>query len=235
MTTKIPRISIIANFYNSEKYIKKLVKSVQDQTFSDWELIAVNDCSPGRDSEILHGLAASDPRIRVIDNKENLGIARAKKVGIDASSGDFITFIDGDDWLEKGAFKVMYDIATTQNAEVVFINSSRNFPFGYKKKLRASVTAEDYNRTLSWEEFRDKYYITCFGKPYFVTAYWGKLYRGDIVRNFKYDFSDKKMFSEEDATYLAHLLPNFKTFYFSDYQGYNWRWGGGNFLQCKKI
>lgn len=222
----MPQISIVANFYNSEKYIKKLVQSVQAQTFSDWELIAVNDCSPGRDSEILHRLAASDPRIRIIDNKENIGIARAKKVGIDASTGDYITFIDGDDWLEKDALKVMYDIATTQNAEVVFINTRRIYPFGYKINLIARIPAEDYNRTLSWKEFRYKYYVSLFGKLLFISSYWGKLYRGDILRNFKYEYSPKEESYEEDTTFLAHLLPHYNSFYFSDYQGYNWRWGG---------
>jgi len=222
----MPQISIIANFYNSEKYIKKLVSSVQAQTFADWELIAVNDCSPGRDSEILHRLAASDSRIKVIDNPENLGIARAKKVGIDASIGEYITFIDGDDWLEKDALATMYSIATEKGAEVVFINSRRIYPFGYKTNLIANIPSKDYNKTLSWDYFRDNYYVSLFGKLLFFSSYWGKMYRADTLKNFKYDYAPKEESYEEDTTFLAHLLPHYNSFYFSDYQGYNWRWGG---------
>lgn len=82
MTDKRPLVSIVANFYNSASFIPKLVKSVLAQTYGQWELIAVNDCSPGRDREVLERWAATPEaggRIRVINNPANQGITRAKQ------------------------------------------------------------------------------------------------------------------------------------------------------------
>ncbi len=121
----MPAISIVANFYNSEKYIDKLIKSVLAQTFTDWELIAVNDCSPGRDSEILHRWENKDSRIRVIDLQQNIGLARAKKVGIDAANGEYIAFTDGDDWFEKDALSTLYSSATNTGSDIVIMEYYR--------------------------------------------------------------------------------------------------------------
>ncbi len=240
----MPKISIIANFYKSEKYIDKLIKSVLAQSFSDWELIAVNDCSPGRDSEILHRYAAKDSRIRVIDNKENLGISQAKKVGIDASLGEYITFIDGDDWFEKDALEKLEMPTRNQFIDLVIMNHYRvlSTPFFNYRSKRCSSPVE-YDKIISYPDCFEKYYyafLLHFNPVINVNsdAYWGKLYRSSIIKNLDWTRPENQLW--EDHLFNCNVFPHVRSLYFVDYYGYNWRWGGitsgraNNILSDKK-
>ena len=89
-------ISVIVPVYNVEKYLAKCIDSLLAQTFSDFEILLVNDGSPDASGQICDALAKSDDRIRVI-HKENGGAASARNSGLDAAKGDYIAFVDGDD------------------------------------------------------------------------------------------------------------------------------------------
>ena len=95
-------ISIITAVHNCEAYIKSTIKSVQDQTYSSWELILIDDWSNDSSVEIIKNIARTDQRIKLIRNEKNCGPAITRNKGIKAAKGDFITFLDGDDiWLPK--------------------------------------------------------------------------------------------------------------------------------------
>lgn len=96
----IPQISIIIPVYNVEKYLRQCVDSVLVQTYADFELILVDDCSTDSSSAICDEYAATDSRVRVIHFANNSGVSAARNAGIDESKGKWITFIDSDDWVE---------------------------------------------------------------------------------------------------------------------------------------
>ncbi|MCF0178476.1 MAG: glycosyltransferase family 2 protein, partial [Bacteroidales bacterium] len=107
-------ITIIATFYNSERFIPKLMKSVFAQTFTDWEMVCVCDCSPGNDAVLLTKIvekAHAGDKVRIINNPQNMGISRSKEIGIKAARGKYLTFIDGDDWLDHDALRRMAEPA----------------------------------------------------------------------------------------------------------------------------
>lgn len=89
-------VSIIMPVYNSEKFLDTAIQSVLDQTYSEWELIVINDASTDKSKEKLEKY--TDQRIKVIENKENLGIAKSRNKGITLANGDYISFLDSDDW-----------------------------------------------------------------------------------------------------------------------------------------
>lgn len=96
------RISVITPAFNSASFIRETVQSVQSQTFTDWEMIIVDDCSSDDTYKIVMNLADDDPRIRVLQNKTNTGSAAARNRALDFASGEYIAFLDSDDlWLPQ--------------------------------------------------------------------------------------------------------------------------------------
>ena len=90
-------ISIITPAFNAEKYISQTIESVQNQTFKDWELIIVDDCSKDHTSVLVKAFEKKDPRIRLIKALQNGGVAKARNLGLEQAKGDFIAFVDSDD------------------------------------------------------------------------------------------------------------------------------------------
>ena len=92
-------ISVITTVYNIEKYISECIESILKQSFTDFELIIINDCSTDNSLNIVNSYAEKDNRIRVINNEKNLGCGMGRYIGINEAKGDFIAFIDGDDYV----------------------------------------------------------------------------------------------------------------------------------------
>lgn len=218
-------VSIIANFYKSEKFIPQLIKSVICQTYTDWELICVNDCSPQNDLCILRMYAAKEHRIKIVDNKTNLGISKAKFEGIRHATGKYLMFIDGDDWFEPEAIERCVDPAERYDLDMVMM--------GYQKALKVlgrvlykkkEPNRNDLNRVITNPELFDKYYINFFGVNLFIHSYWGKLIRREVLENAALQPSNTDY--HEDVKFNMQLFPHLKSIQFIDYIGYNWRWGG---------
>lgn len=116
-------ISVVVPVYNVEKYLKKCIDSVLKQSFKDFELILVDDGSTDNSGAICDEYA-DDENIKVV-HKENGGLADARNVGIDNSTGDYITFLDSDDFIKKDYLSILYNIAIKTKTDVViskFIN-----------------------------------------------------------------------------------------------------------------
>ena len=113
-----PKISVIVPVYNVERYLRKCLDSIIAQTFSDWECICVDDGSPDNSGKILDEYAAKDKRF-VIIHKENGGVSSARNAGLDMARGEYITFCDSDDWIEKETYEVAYMNAKKNNADIV--------------------------------------------------------------------------------------------------------------------
>lgn len=104
----MPKISVIIPVYNAEKYIKKCIESVLSQSFSDFELLLVDDGSTDQSGEICDSYAKTDKRIKVI-HKQNGGVSTARNAGLLNSSGEYIGFIDSDDYIEPEMYSVLID------------------------------------------------------------------------------------------------------------------------------
>ncbi len=111
-------ISIIVPVYNVEKYLHRCIDSLLAQTFSDFEILLVNDGSKDNSGMICDEYARKDSRIRVF-HKENGGVSSARNMGLDNAKGDWIAFCDSDDWLDKRFLELMYDKAQIEQADIV--------------------------------------------------------------------------------------------------------------------
>ena len=101
-----PLISVIVPVYNAEKYIEKCVASIRAQTYRNLEIILVDDGSCDRSGELCEAFALEDSRIVVI-RKENGGVASARNAGLDAMHGDYVGFVDADDWIDPEMYEVL--------------------------------------------------------------------------------------------------------------------------------
>lgn len=114
----MPRLSVIVPVYKVEKYIHKCVDSILNQTFSDFELILVDDGSPDNCGRICDEYAAKDSRVRVI-HKKNGGLSDARNFGIDAAQGEVLSFIDSDDWIEPVTYEKVINYLDSNCLDIV--------------------------------------------------------------------------------------------------------------------
>lgn len=126
-------VSVIIPIYNVEKYLKKCVDSILSQTYSNLEVILVNDGSSDNSREICDTYAEQDNRIRAIHQK-NCGVSSARNNGIKTAQGEYITFVDADDWLEPDAIKTMTNLMNQFKTDLV--RTRCNIVMGDVKKIR---------------------------------------------------------------------------------------------------
>ena len=126
----MPLFSIIVPVYNVEKYINKCIDSVLAQTFTDFELILVDDGSPDGCSAVCDDYAEKDSRIKVI-HKQNEGLINARKSGLAIADGKYIGFVDGDDWIESDTYENFAEMIKKYEPDIVL----SDFYYDYGNKL----------------------------------------------------------------------------------------------------
>ena len=139
------KISIIVPVYNCEKYIEECVSSILAQSFSDFELILVNDGSKDGSGALCDVLALSDARIRVF-HKENGGAASARNLGLDNAKGEFIAFMDADDTACPDFLERLFGAAEKNNADLVmcdYIKYTRDSSFVFSSPIRSGVYSKE--------------------------------------------------------------------------------------------
>ena len=126
-------ISIIVPVYNTEKYLRRCIDSVLAQTYQDFELLLIDDGSKDSSGAICDEYAAQDARVRVF-HKENGGVSSARNVGLDNARGEWITFVDADDWIESDMLELLLRKGEETGADIVmgdllFAYPDRDVPF----------------------------------------------------------------------------------------------------------
>ena len=125
----MPKISIIVPVYKVEKYLHRCLNSIANQSFTDWECILVDDGSPDNSGKICDEYAEKDERFRVI-HQENAGVSAARNKGLDEAKGEWITFIDSDDWIELNAYEI---VSTNFNDNVDIVCFGMKFYYSFGK------------------------------------------------------------------------------------------------------
>lgn len=197
------KLSIIIPCYNSAAFISKSVKSILVQKGFDFEVILVNDGSADHTLAIIEALAKTDARINII-NQENQGLSGARNTGIEHATGEYLMFVDADDWLEPHAFEVISQHFKQEDLFCFSYNRVfENKVLPRDLKLNGSHTAAFIQRRmvgLLGEELSDPSQTDSL-----VTA-WGKIYKTEIIKNNKIEFVDTKIIGTEDALFNIHYL-----------------------------
>lgn len=190
----MPEISVIVPVYKAEQYLKRCIKSVLRQTYFDFELILINDGSPDNSLQICNEWAEKDNRIHVI-HKENGGASSARNAGLKVAKGNWIIFLDSDDWLDKSALKILYDMVNEYNVPMGICEMK------FMKKYSDTHLTEKYNvNLLSRTDLLNRFFRVNGGSdPHRV---WGTIIHHDILDG--YNFVEGKMNEDvETCYYLA--------------------------------
>lgn len=121
------KISVIVPVYKTERYLKRCIDSIREQTYRNLEIILVDDGSPDRCPEICDNYSAKDERIKVI-HKDNAGVAAARNTGLDAATGGYLTFVDSDDYIEPEMYESMMAVAVKYDSDIVMCDCTKVFP-----------------------------------------------------------------------------------------------------------
>ena len=175
-------VSIIVPVYNVENYLRMCLDSIEHQTYSNIEVLLINDGSPDSSGEICQEYVARDSRFRYFE-KENGGLSDARNYGIDRASGRFLTFIDSDDWVEPTYVEDMYQAALNNNSEIVVSSYSQ---FDNK---------ENHYLVHIWDDYYEKNYSNkklmnslplLVRKDYSFLTSWGILFSRKLFNNVKF-------------------------------------------------
>ena len=126
----MPSISVIVPVYQAEKFLHRCLDSVARQTFSDWELILVDDGSTDGSAALCDRFAAKDSRVRVYHRKKNQGVSEARNLGLNEAKGDYIAFLDADDCYESHALETLWNLREQSGADTVGCAHTNLFPDG---------------------------------------------------------------------------------------------------------
>ncbi len=137
-----PVISVIIPVYNVEKYLSRCLDSVLNQTFSDWEAICVDDGSPDNSAKILAKYARRDSRFRVI-HKDNGGLSDARNVGVAAARGDYVLFLDSDDFIHPQTLEITHNMAICHGADMVSFKYNEKSHRRLRRLMRAGRDISD--------------------------------------------------------------------------------------------
>lgn len=207
------KISVIVPVYNCEKYLEKCVNSIVKQKHNDLEIILVNDGSLDKSGEICDYLLNRDSRIRVLHQK-NSGVSNARNEGIKIATGDYITFVDADDYLENDyIYSEAVNIAETENVDVVawiwqYEDSKGNLVVSKNK-----ILGIDYGKQSARKFLRGLYQGNYANVT--VVAVWNKLYRKSVISENKF----VTLYSE-DEKWSVQLLSEISNLYVLDVFGY---------------
>lgn len=196
------KISVIIPVYNAEKYLGQCLDSLIGQTFSDFEIICVNDGSNDSSLDILNSYADKCDKIKII-NIENSGPGPARNKGLDIASGDYITFVDADDWVDKKFLEILYASAIKTNADITECSLCSYYEAAsiYKnrddiRKLKKYIKTADFTRVP-----RDKVISNLFNLG-FKTA-WKKLYKRELFYHLRFK---NYLFAEDVLVVLEAYL-----------------------------
>ena len=231
MKTKV-KFSIIVPIYNCEMYIYKCIDSILNQTYNNFELILVDDGSTDKSSEICDKYKTKDDRINVI-HKENEGVTCARAVGVDISSGDFLVFIDSDDWIEKNYLQTFLNIIVKYNIDIVCCGSIYAYVDIHKnKKVSLNNRFGLYFKKDIIKEIFPKLIEGANG-DYFSSSLWGKAFKKSIY--IKTQFKNKLVNMGEDHACVKPAIYNSNNIYILSECLYHYRQNPQSLTKSKKV
>ncbi len=194
---KKPLVSVIIPCYNVEHYLHKCVDSILCQTYTNMEIWLVDDGSPDKCGQICDDYASKDSRIRVI-HKKNGGLSDARNVGINRSNGDYLIFVDSDDWLHAHAIEIMLNSIVDNKADIVV----SNFCF-VKQRSNEYINAFRIKKEKIIYNEKEAL-IDLFYQRNMETGAWGKLYKKELWKDIRFPIG--KLFEDIPTIYKTFFL-----------------------------
>lgn len=207
------KFTIIIPVYNEEKFLNQCLDSVLNQTYKNLEIICIDDCSTDNSYEILKEYQNKDSRIVLMQNPQNNGPGETKNFGLNNATGDFVHFLDSDDWLELNTYeKLAKEIENNPDIDLI--------QFGHKTISNKTRQIKGYYNSLNYQN--PNFIITPKTKIYFCTGYCSdKLFKLKLLTDHQIHFSNYPCYEDNIVSILSTIYS--KNMKFADGYFYNYR------------
>ncbi|MCQ2484286.1 MAG: glycosyltransferase [Clostridia bacterium] len=182
-------VSIIIPVYNLENYIENCLNSLVNQTYRNLEILCIDDGSKDRSGEIISAMAEKDSRIVYI-RQENAGVSAARNNGLDHAKGEYIMFVDGDDYMHFQAVELLYKTIEEKQCNTVFGRGILTSKLNDKMKPIENAVVTELSENILFEDGMDR-------------AVWGKIFRREVLEKFRFPVG---ITNAEDFNYMLRVL-----------------------------
>lgn len=193
MDNKLPLISVILPVYNVEKYLKRCLGSILSQTYKNLEILLIDDGSTDQSGQICDEFAKLDSRVRVW-HKENGGVSTARNLGIEQAKGEYITFVDPDDYVDLDYVQYLYHLAFSKKCLIA--SCGYCIRFVEKNKCHCEGNQNQKEEILNTAQYMEK---LLYGKDGAGVFIWGKIYHRSLLGDFRY--SNRRIAQDVEGTY----------------------------------
>lgn len=194
----MPKLSVVVPVYNAKEYLLRCTDSILNQTFKDLELILVDDCSKDDSFKLCQKIAKSDKRVTAYKREQNGGIFAARNTGIELAKGEFITFVDNDDWLDLDMYEKLFSAAEKQNTDFVSC--------GFKEIIGEKIIAHSHKEDgfYTREQIRNKLIYMLVGEQKISCAVWKSLFKKKILNENQIRFMPSRV--KDDFYFVIEYL-----------------------------
>ena len=216
----MPMLSVVITVYNIEKYLRKCLDSVLNQRYTDMEIIIVDDGSEDGCSDICDKYKEKDSRVKVIHEK-NSGSVRARKTGASFATGKYISFIDGDDWLDSTMYYDMMNRLIIENADMIIAGyiEERGNSYLKKNEIQSGIYR---NNTLQYV-LENALSTGKFYSPGIIPALWNKIFKREMISNIEMMVDDAICIGDDAAVTYPLIEQSSCIIVANDIQAYHYR------------
>ena len=203
-------VSVIVAVYNIEEYLPRCVDSILAQTYRNLEIILVDDGSKDQSGSICDSYAEKDRRIKVI-HKKNGGLSDARNAGMDAATGEYIGFVDGDDWIEPDMYRAMYFACEKEKAQAAVCR--------YKQITKSGIIDGSAGNSVSLSRDEALEIYVCGDERYLIyNSVWSKLFARDLVEGMRFPVGK----NSEDIMFTTRAFCRMERLVYLDEAYYNY-------------
>lgn len=203
-------ISIIVAVYNIKEYLPRCVDSILAQTYKNLEIILVDDGSTDGSGKICDDYAMSEERIQVV-HKKNGGLSDARNAGLEVAKGDYIGFVDGDDWIEPGMYCAMYEACEGEHAQIAVCR--------YKQITKSGVIDASTNNSVSLSKAEALEIYVCGDERYLIyNSVWSKLFSAKLIFGMRFPVGK----NSEDIMFTTKAFCKMERLVYLDTAYYNY-------------
>ena len=199
-----PLVSVIVPIYMIERYVGICIESIINQTYKNLEIILVDDGGRDKCPEICDLYKKKDDRIKVV-HKPNGGLVSARKAGLEIACGEYVTYVDGDDWIGAGHIEAMYTAAVTTGADMVCSGFTRDL-FSKSARFCNALPSGIYEGEKLTELWKSMISFGSYYRPGISTYVWNKLFRKDILVELQNEVDNRISLGEDGAVTYPALL-----------------------------
>lgn len=232
----MPKVSIIVPIYNVEKYLDRCMQSLLNQTLKDIEIIMVDDGSPDNCPKMCDEYAKKDNRIKVV-HKQNAGLGLARNSGLEVATGEYVAFVDSDDYVDVSMYKKLYEMASERNTDAVFC--------GFRKEFSPNrfIECKECNDYIEYANNQIDDLILDFvaAPPHSKAEYvhdmsvWHSIYKRSIIEENKIKFISEREYASEDIPFQIDFLKCCKKVAFIPDIFYIYCYNGGSLTKTFKL